>query len=41
MSPLEPMKINSRIFTGGTWDAATLSATVGSPLKRYVNVELD
>lgn len=29
MSPLEPMKINSRTFTGGTWNAATLSAING------------
>lgn len=29
MSPLEPMKINSGSFTGGTWDAATLSAING------------
>lgn len=29
MSPLEPMKINSRTFTGGTWNAATLSVING------------
>ena len=29
MSPLEPMKINSGTFTGGTWDAAALLAING------------